>query len=145
MPSICTLYEISRFLLRGVMDVALNRTTASIAATKQFTPLSSAAQEFPPRCNCDAGGRNATGQSYQEWTETRTRCLAVPLGGQRGLWETHLSQEGDRHGLSIPRGRFCPQGGHGVTQRNQHKCSPLVPTLNDRCGSVRPLRSPGTG
>jgi len=49
---------------------------------------------IPPRRNCDAAGRNATGESNQECSKTRSRCVAVPLGGQGTVQETHLPQKG---------------------------------------------------
>jgi hypothetical protein len=71
------------------------------AAAKQFTPALPRRQNFvchcvriPPRRNCDAAGRNATGESNQECSKTRSRCVAVPLGGQRTVRETHLPQKG---------------------------------------------------
>jgi hypothetical protein len=34
-----------------------------------------------PHRNCDAGGRNATGESNQKVSKARSRGLAVPVGG----------------------------------------------------------------
>jgi hypothetical protein len=59
------------------------------------------------------------GELNQEWSEARSRCLAISMGGERALWETHLPQEGHRHGLPIHGCGFRPQSRHGIAARNQ--------------------------
>jgi len=93
--------------------------------------LSHRCVRMTPHRNCDAGGKNATRESNQEWSETRARRVAVPLGRQRALWETHLPKESDRHSLPISRCRFCPQSSNGIAARTQRKCSPAMPAAND--------------
>jgi hypothetical protein len=74
--------------------------SVALAAAKQLTPgtrralsLALYCAKIPTRRNCDAGGQNATGQSSQECQEAWSRRLAIPMGGQRILWETHPPQE----------------------------------------------------
>ena len=80
----------------------------------------------------DVGGRNATGESNQECSEARSRCLAVPVGRQRASWKTHLPQEGDRHSLPIPGTGFCAQVSHRTAERNQFQSSAAVPSADER-------------
>jgi hypothetical protein len=96
---------------------------------------------IPPHRNCDAGGRNATRESNQEWPKARSRCLAVPLGGQRAFREAHLSKESDRHSLPIRRRGVCSQSSRGIADRNQHESSPATHSADDDHGSVRSLYS----
>ena len=73
------------------------------------------------RRNSDAGGRNATGKSDQKYSQTRSRCLAVSMGGERPSRETHLPKKGDRHSLPVLRCGFCPYSSHRIADRNQLK------------------------
>jgi hypothetical protein len=101
----------------------------SIGAAKQFTPACRVLNfvpnrvRIPPRRNCDRGGSKCNREHNQEWSEARSRCLAISMGGKRALWETHLPQEGHRHGLPIHGCGFRPQSRHGITARNQFESS----------------------
>jgi len=81
----------------------------------------------------------------------------IRSGRKRGpdVWQFRWADKG-AHGKRVYRkrviGTVCQypdtdsaQSARGIVERSQHECFPVVPTLNDCCGSVRSLRSPGTG
>jgi hypothetical protein len=116
--------------------------SVALAAAKQFTPRTVEVSAFASlRKNFlrvatamqEAGMQH--GSLIRSGRKRGPRCLAVPLCGQRAVWQTHLSQKGDWHSLPISRSGFCQSVTVLLREINRHalqRCS-LPMTVAEVC------------